>query len=432
MATNKKKKKRVFILSGAGLLLVILVAAIVIGGKKEPVITVQTEKVSRRTITQIVTASGQLEPKDLVAINPEVSGQIVDLPVVEGQKVAKGEVIVKIRPDQYIAQLQQSEAQLQSVISQEQLAKANLQNAESTYKRAEALYARKLESQQDLETAKTTYEVDKASYASAQANVDQARAQVGVNQDALNKTTIKSPMDGMVTVLNSKLGETVLGTNFTTGTEIMDIANMNTMEAQVNVDENDVVLVAVGDTANLSVDALPKAKIKGVVYQIASSGTTTGAGTQDQVTNFLVKIRVVDPTEFDIKPGMSVTADIQTATHHDVLSVPIQSVTIRTPKMPQGAKIEKASMDNSKTKGGPAREKAQEVVFVVKNGVVHTLAVKRGISDDNYVEIESGVTAGEEVVSGSFVAISRELQDGSKVRVENNKMVAMQAIGGGS
>ncbi len=426
MAT-KKKNKKIFILSGAGLLVVILVAAIVIGGKKEPVITVQTEKVARRTITQVVTASGQVEPKDLVAINPEVSGQIVDLPVVEGQKVSKGQVIVKIRPDQYIAQLQQSEAQLQSAMSQEQLAKANLSNAESMYKRAQALYEKSLESVQDLQSAKTTYEVDKATYESSKANVDQAKAQVGVNQDALNKTTIRSPMDGVVTVLNSKLGETVLGTSFTTGTEIMDIANMNSMEAQVNVDENDVVLVAVGDTSILSVDAFPNKKIKGIVYQIATSGTTTGAGTQDQVTNFLVKIRIVDPTQYDLKPGMSVTADIQTATHRNVLSVPIQSVTIRTPKMPEGG-----AQGGKNLKGQGMREKAQEVVFVVKNGVAHAVQVKRGISDDNYVEITSGLKEGEEVVSGSFVAISRELNDGSKVRIENNKMMAMKAVGGGS
>ncbi len=423
---KSKKKKRVFILSTAGLLLVILVAAIVIGGKKEPVIVVQTEKVARRTITQVVTASGQVEPKDIVAINPEVSGQIVDLPVVEGQKVTKGSVIVKIKPDQYIAQLQTSEAQLQSAMGQEQLAKANLSNATSTYKRAQELYAKKLMSQQDLETAKTTYEVDKASYESAQANVEQARAQVGLNQDALNKTTIKSPMDGVVTVLNSKLGETVLGTNFTSGTEIMDIANMNTMEAQVNVDENDVVLVAVGDTAILSVDALPNKKIKGIVYQIATSGTTTGAGTQDQVTNFLVKIRVLDPAEYNLKPGMSVTADIQTATHHDVLSVPIQSVTVRSLKAAEGSK---GKPGNTKMAGAGNRSE-QEVVFVVNSGVAKAVPVKRGISDDNFVEITSGLKADEEVVSGSFVAISRELNDGSKVRVENNKMVAMKAVGG--
>lgn len=426
MATNKKKKK-IFILSGAGLLLIILIAAIVIGGKKEPVIVVQTEKVARRTITQVVTASGQVEPKVLVAINPEVSGEIVDLPVVEGQMVTKGQVIVKIRPDQYVAQLQQSEALLQSQEGGEQLAKANYDNATATYKRAEELHKKSLMSDQDLETAKTQYEVNKAQYESAKANVAQAQAQVAVNQDALNKTVIHAPMDGIVSVLNSKLGERVLGTSFTTGTEIMDIADMHSLEAQVDVDENDVILVAVGDTAVLSVDAFPNKKIKGIVYQIATSGTTTGAGTQDQVTNFLVKIRILDLSELDLKPGMSVTADIQTATHHDVLSVPIQSVTIRTPKQPEGAKLE-----NVAAKGSTSREKAQEVVFVVKNGVAHTATVKRGISDDNYVEIQSGLDAGEEVVSGSFVAISRELNDGSKVRVENNKMVAMQAVGGGS
>lgn len=432
MAKSKKKKK-IFILSGAGLLLVILVAAIVIGGKKEPVIVVQTDKVARRTITQVVTASGQVEPKDLVAISPEVSGEIVDLPVVEGQRVTKGQVIVKIRPDTYIAQQQQSQAGLQSAVGSEQLAKANYDNSTSTYKRAQELYAKKLMSQQDLESAKTQYEVNKASYESAKANVDQAQALLAVANDNLRKTTIHSPMDGQVTVLNSKLGERVVGTSMMAGTEIMDIANMNTMEAQVNVDENDVVLVAVGDTSILSVDAFPNKKIKGIVYQIATSGTTTGAGTQDQVTNFLVKIKIVDPEAYNLKPGMSVTADIQTATHHNVLSVPIQSVTIRTLKAQEGSKIAGASTGtgkNDKAKQGGNREKEQEVVFVVKSGVAKAVPVKRGISDDNYVEITSGLKAGEEVVSGSFVAISRELNDGSKVRVENNKMVAMQGAGG--
>ncbi|OYV84502.1 MAG: hypothetical protein B7Z63_06835 [Ignavibacteriae bacterium 37-53-5] len=307
-----------------------------------------------------------------------MSGEIVDLPVVEGQMVTKGQVLVKIRPDQYVAQLQQSEALLQSQVGGEQLAKANYDNSSSTYKRAEELHKKNLMSDQDLETAKTQYQVTKAQYESAKANVAQAQAQVAVNQDALNKTVIHAPMDGIVSVLNSKLGERVLGTSFTTGTEIMDIADMHSLEAQVDVDENDVILVAVGDTAVLSVDAFPNKKIKGLVYQIATSGTTTG-------------------------------------------------VTIRTPKMPEGAKPENINM-----KGQATREKAQEVVFAVKNGVAHTAVVKRGISDDNYVEITSGLDAGQEVVSGSFVAISRELNDGSKVRVENNKMVATQAVGGGS
>jgi HlyD family secretion protein len=427
MATNNKKKKRVFIFSGAGILLVILVAAIVIGGKKEPVIVVQTEKVVRRTITQVVTASGQVEPKVLVKISPEVSGEIVDLPVVEGQKVTKGQVIVKIRPDTYLAQLQQSQAYLESQLGAQALAKANFDNAAATYARAQELFKKKLISEQEFDADKTQYEVNKATYESAKANVASAQAQLAQAQDNLRKTTIRSPMDGIVSVLNSKLGERVVGTSMMAGTEIMDIADMNTMEAQVNVDENDIVLVAVGDTALLSVDAFPNKKIKGVVYQIASSGTTTGAGTQDQVTNFLVKIRIIDK-DTDLKPGMSVTADIQTATHHDVLSVPIQSVTVRMPKVDENRQM--GTANGGKTKQNSNHERDNEVVFVVKDGVAKAVPVKRGIADDNYVEITSGLKGGEEVVSGSFVAISRELNDGSKVRVENNKNVAVMAVGG--
>lgn len=427
MATNKKKK-RIFILSGAGLLLVILVAAIVIGGKKEPVITVQTEKVARRTITQVVTASGDVEPKVLVKISPEVSGEIVQLPVVEGQRVTQAQVIVKIRPDTYTAQVQQGEAYLQSMIGQQDLAKANFDNSASVYKRDQELYKKKLMSDQDLEAAKTQYDVSKATYESAKANVASAQAQLAQAQDAFSKTTIHAPMDGIVSVLNSKLGERVVGTSMMAGTEIMDIADMKSMEAQVNVDENDVVLVAVGDTTVLTVDAFPNKKIKGIVYQIASSGTTTGAGTQDQVTNFLVKIRIIENAD-ELRPGMSVTADIQTATHFNVFSVPIQSVTVRMPKATDN-KAQTGSTNISDSKPATKHETTTECVFIVDKGVAKTVTVKRGIADDNYVEITSGLKGDEEVVSGSFVAISRELNDGSKVRVDNNKSMAIKAIGG--
>lgn len=417
MANKKNKTKKIFVFSGIGILLVILIAAIVIGSKKEPVIIVQTEKVSRRTITQVVTASGNIQPEVIVKITPEVSGEIIDLPVVEGQKVKKGQLLVKIRPDTYVAQLQQSQAYLQSQIAAVQLSKANYQYAEANYKRMQELYKKQLASDQDLENSKTQYEVARAQYESAKANVDQAQAQVKVAEDNLRKTTIHSPMDGIVSQLNSKLGERVVGTSMMSGTEIMDIADLGSMEAQVNVDENDVVLVAVGDTAILSVDAYPNKKIKGVVYQIATTGTTTGAGTQEQVTNFLVKIHIIDKS-VELRPGMSVTADIETATHKDVISVPIQSVTIRT--VNSGALNrgdENVQAANSSTRR--TSEKTEEVVFVVKNGIAKMVPVKRGISDDNYTEIVSGLQGGEEVVSGSFKAINRELSDGSKVRVEN-------------
>ncbi len=427
MAKNNKKKKRIFILSGAGLLLVVLVAAIVIGGKKEPVIVVQTEKVARRTITQVVTASGSIQPSIMVKINPEVSGEIIALPIVEGQHVAKGQLLMKIMPDTYLAQVQQAQATYEAMQANLELARANFAKADSDYKRAKELHKRNLMSDSDLESAKTNYSVAKSQVDANQANVQQAEGSLKVSQDQLNKTTIVSPMNGVITTLNSKLGERVVGTSLMMGTEVMDVSDTASMEAQVNVDENDVIMAAVGDTSLLSVDAFPDRKIKGVVYQIASSGTTTGAGTQDQVTNFLVKIRIIDKS-LRLRPGMSVTADIETATHHDVLSVPIQSVTVRMPKAPEGQQTGGSSTNNNKP--APKHETVNEVVFVVNNGGAKTVTVKRGIADDNYVEITSGLKGGEDVVSGSFVAISRELNDGSKVRVENNKAMATKAIGG--
>jgi HlyD family secretion protein len=423
---GKKSKKKLFIFSGIGAVLLALVLIVLLGSKRENVVNVQTEKVQRKSITQIVTASGKIQPEKMVKINAEVSGEIILLPVKDGQKVQKGDLLVRINPDIYQAAVDGAEAALVSAKASLALSEANLEKSESEYKRAQGLYEKTLMSEQDFVGSKTTYKVSKAQYESAVSGVTQAVASLNQAKESLAKTSIYAPMDGTVSQLISELGERVSGSSFTEGTEIMTVSDLLRMEARINVGENDVVLIAVNDTANIQVDAYPDRKLKGVVYELANTATTTGAGTQDEVTNFQVKIRVLDK-DIALRPGMSMSADVQTETRNNVLAVPIQSVTTRTPKMKETGKTDstskgqKTDVVSADVKNNQANmiDKPIEVVFVVDNGKVKQVAVKRGISDETTVEIISGLSESDEVVSGSYKAINRELEDGSTIKIDN-------------
>jgi HlyD family secretion protein len=407
---KKKKKKRIIIVSVLGLVLIVLALVVFLGSKREPVTPVQTEKATLRTITEIVTATGKIQPEVQVKISPEVSGEIVELPVKEGQRVKKGELLMKIKPDVYIALRGQYAAGLLS-------AEAALKKTEPEFERMASLYKKGLVSQAEYDQARAAYETSKASYAQAKASLDQA-------DENLRKTTVFSPMDGTVSQLNSELGERVLGTNQFQGTDVMTVADLSRMEARVDVSENDVVRVSVGDTARIMVDAFPDKKVKGVVYEIANTATTKGLGTQEEVTNFEVKIRVV-AADVQLRPGMSMTADVETETKQNVLSVPIQSVTTRLPKTEkkpeEGEEGQATPAANTPSVRRRTEQKVKEVVFVVDGSVVKAVPVKRGISDDSFVEITEGLSEGAVVVSGSYKAINRELEDGAKVRVEESK-----------
>ncbi len=412
MANGKKSKKKIIIIAIIAVVLLVLAGIVFMGNKRETVYTVQTEKVARRTITQTVVATGKISPEIQVAITPEVSGEIVDLPVKEGYEVKKGQILMRIKPDMYNAMRDRQAAGLVS-------AKASMDRSESEYKRAQDLMKKGLIAQSELEGAKTAYDVSKAQFDQAQASVNQA-------QEDVRKTTIYAPMDGKISQLNVELGERVLGTSQFQGTNVMTVADLSRMEARVEVGENDVVLIAIGDTTRIEVDALQNKKLVGVVYEIANSATTKGLGTQEEVTNFTVKIRILDKDP-GLRPGMSMTATIETETKKNVLAVPIQSITVRTgdKKGMQGGGGgndgggEDNSVINEKIK--EKVEKAKEVVFCIANNVAKTAEVKRGIADDSYVEIISGLDEGKEVVSGSYKTISRDLEDGVKVQVENNK-----------
>jgi HlyD family secretion protein len=407
MATNgKKSRKKLIIFSVIGLVLLVLGLVLFLGSKKEPILPVQVEKVKSRTLTQVVTATGKIQPEVQVKISPEVSGEIVLLPVKEGQRVKKGDLLMKIKPDVYIAQRDQWAAGLQQT-------KAQLTKADAEFKRVKSLSDKGMVSTSEYDQAKAAFESAKAAYAQAEASLNQAN-------ESLRKTTIVSPMDGTVSQLNSELGERVLGTNQFQGTDVMTIADLSRMEARIDVSETDVILVSIGDTARISIDAFPNRKVNAIVYEIANTARSTGLGTQEEVTNFQVKIRIVD-SGLILRPGMSMTADVETETKTNVLSVPVQCVTTRAPKMEmkEGQGDGQRGAVLASNNGKPKQDnKPREIVFVVENGVAKAMPVKRGISSDQFVEITEGLSDGADVVSGSYKAINRELEDGAKVRIE--------------
>ena len=404
MANPKnKKRRRIIVFSAIGLVLVGLTLAAIFR-KREAVITVQTEKVARRNITETVVANGKIQPVLQVKISPEVSGEIIELPVKEGQSVKKGDLLVKIKPDSYIANVKSAEAQYLSSASGKDLAQATMRKAELEFKRNEELLLGKLESESTFLEFKTGFEVAQAQSESATHQVAVAQAALDRAREELAKTTISSPLDGTISKLNSRLGERVVGTAMMTGTEIMIVSDLNAMEARIDVGEIDVVLIKPGQKARLEVDAFHDRKFKGTVTEIANSSKDAGmqggggSGQSQEATKFEVRIRVDEKEE--LRPGMSVTADIETRYRSNVLTVPIQSVTTRLPKGAVDEKQKKAAKkdeeDLPEKKPGSKKQdeanKPMEVVFVTGSDTVKMVKVKRGIGDDEYLEITEGLT----------------------------------------
>ncbi len=437
------KRRKIIIFSAIGLVLVAL-ALVAVFKKRAPVITVQTEKVSRHNLTNIVVANGQIQPVVQVTISPEVNGEIIDLPVKEGQPVKKGDLLVKINPDVYIASVNQAKANYEAAVAAKTSAAANLEKAEADYKRNLALFNIKLLSESDFIGFKAARDVAKAQLDSAEDQVNVQKAAVDSAEEQLAKTTILSPLTGTITDLNSEVGERVLGTTYNMGTSIMTVSDLNRIEARVDVGEMDVVGIAPGQKARLQVDAFKDRQFTGVVTAVANSALGSGlssslgggssSGQSQQATQFEVRIRVNDK-EPAFRPGMSVTAEIETEYRTNALTVPLASVTTR-PMKPElavdpvkngktNAVVSAASGTNAvaSTNTPASTSKAKEslkptdVVFVVEGDHVKTLPVKIGICDDNYWEITGGLTNGEEIVAGGYRAVGRDLQDGSKIRV---------------
>ncbi|MGD0812885.1 MAG: efflux RND transporter periplasmic adaptor subunit [Verrucomicrobiota bacterium] len=454
MAKSKGKKKIIFF----SLLALVIIGVVVYGkySKRVPPVSITKEKTARRNLTEEVVANGKIEPVLEVKISPEVSGEIIQLEVKEGQRVKKGDLLLKIRPDNYVAARDSAKANFKYAIANKNTSDANLEKAYLEFKRNEALFQAKLISESDFLTAKTSYDVAKTTLAGAVEQVSIAQAQLNSAEADLSKTVIYSPLDGTISKLISQLGERVVGTATMAGTEIMTVANLTNMEARVDVGEMDVPLIAVGQKAHLEVDSFKDQKFNGLVSEIADSANnndTSTATTSTDATKFQVKIHITDREAF--LPGMSVTADIETRYRTNVLTIPIQSVTTRLPKVqsggtnaaatnqvgrlaandPPATNAAKSSLTtNSPDTNAAAQKKPDEppkpieVVFVVEGDHVKMVPVKRGISDDNYVEILDGLREGQEVVSGGYKAINRDLADDAKTTVSTNAAVQDKEI----
>ena len=435
----KRSRKKLFIILGIVLALVIAFVAMAAQKKREKPIPITTEKAFLTNLTEMVTATGKIQPEIEVKIAPEVSGEIIEIAVKEGQTVKRGQLLMRIKPDTYRAQVESQAAALSGSRSSSVRNRAELARAESDYRRIEKLYQGGLVSESERNTAKAAYDSAKAAFDAAVSNIDQAEGALRQVNEALSKTVIYAPVDGTISSLTSRAGERVVGTSQFAGTEVMRIADLNNMEARVNVNENDVVDVKVGDSARISVDAYPDREIRGIVREIASTALTRNLGTQEEVTNFEVKISISDRS-VQLRPGMSATADIETATVKNVVAVPIQSVTVRStetdlsPEELERKRVQQEARDRTegnradvtneaaqKQKERAQRSKLQRVVFVKNGETVKMQKVETGIADTTFIEIRTGLKAGDEVVSGSYTAISRRLKDGAKVEIEKEK-----------
>lgn len=429
MAGKKAKKKRKVLILAFIVLVFAGLAATAVFRKKEVVLPIEVEPAALRDVTEVVVADGRIHPVLQVTISPEVSGEIISLPVREGQSVKKGELLLEIRPDFYKAAVAQATASYKSALAGLSSAEANLENAKFEHSRIQKLYREDLESDSNYQRAKTTLDVSQASHESSTHQVAMAKASLDRAQEDLAKTRIQSPVDGTITLLNSELGERVLGTVQNMGTEIMIISDLNEMEARVEIGEIDIVLVDIGQKATLEVDAFRDREFHGVVTEIANSARTSGSGSQQEATKFEVRIRITEKEAF--RPGMSVTADVETRSRKNVVTVPFQSVTTRLPKdggASENKPATRSDKDSDSVQSGGSEKndrrdnnKPIEVVFVVEDGEAKMVPVERGISDDNYVEITSGLSEGQQVVSGSYKAIAEDLEDGKKVKVKGSK-----------
>jgi HlyD family secretion protein len=397
-------------------IVVVLIIFAVVGKKagwfgKAMTIKVAVENTEKRTIVEAITANGKIQPEKEVKISPDVSGEIVELTVKEGDNVEKGRLLLRIKPDNYISQRDRSLAEISSAQARRAQADAQFTQSELSYKRSKQLYEQQTISKSDFEQAEATYTVAKATVDAAKFAITSAEASLKDANENLTKTSIYAPMTGTVSMLLVELGERVAGTNLMAGTELMRVADLSRMEAQVQVNENDIPRVKLGDTALIEVDAYLDQKFKGIVTEIANSAKTTGVSA-DQVTNFDVKIlvlpqsykKLVDAGDKNpFRPGMSATVDIRTQSKPDILTVPIQSVTTRT--------------DTLKTSGKQTTKDIRTLVFVTDGKYALARDVKTGIQDNSYIEILSGLALNDRVVSAPFSAISKKLSDSTLIEV---------------
>jgi HlyD family secretion protein len=417
-------KKRNLIIIGAVVVLALGGAGFAaMKSKGDKATAVDVTPVKRAKIVQKVNGTGKIQPNTEINISADVSAKITRMTVKEGDHVEKGQLLVELDRQRYLASVASLEAAVRSAEANARLARDNRDQAERVYKRAKELVARKLQSQSDLDAAQTTFQTDSSRYASSMDQVQQAIGQLHQAQDDLGKTTIYAPITGTVADLKKEAGEIAIGSQFQEDV-IMKIAQLGAMEAVVNVDENDINAIKVGQPAEITVDAALGDKFTGQVSEIASSATTPAAGATVQKTEFEVKIAITSNTN-KLRPGMTASADIVTQTRDSAISVPIQSVTVRTPDQLAG-KDGKDGKDKDKgdkpAAGAPkftaGKDGFVELVFVIDDGKAVARQVTTGIQSDDAIEIKTGVKEGEQVVSGSYRAISRDLNNGDVVRIK--------------
>lgn len=429
---KKKNNTLKYALIGIAIIVVLLVIGKSMGWfGKEVTLKVAVEKPTRRTLIETITANGKIQPVIEVKISPDVSGEIVELAVKEGDRVNKGDLLVKIKPDTYVSGLERAEASLNSANARLVQTEAQLQTAKLAYDRNKELFAQKAISQSDFESAESQYKVAKGDYDAARYSVKSADATLKESRESLAKTTIYAPVSGTISKLNVEKGERVVGTMQMAGTELMRLANLNNMEVRVDVNENDIVRVKYNDTALIEVDAYMGRKFKGIVTQIANSASVQGSSA-DQVTSFEVRVLLLEDSYADLtkkgitnpfRPGMSATVDIQTERKENVLTLPIQAITIQADSskndMAMKSDGEGESKDEAKATKAESKksDKPKEIVFVVnKNNKVKQVPVTTGIQDDTYIEIISGALDSMDVVVAPFSVISRRLKDSTLVQ----------------
>ena len=415
-------KKRILIIAIALVCVIVIIAAILSrnGGGKN--IIIQTAKVQKQRIVETVTATGRIQPQTQVKISADVAAKITKLGVKEGDWVEQGQFLVQLDRERFLAAVERTEANVRSAEAEAKLAEENMRKVGKDYERTRELFDRKLESQALLDQAYAAHQVEKARYQSALEIVDQVRATLKQAQDDLSKTTIYAPMAGTISALNKEVGEIALGSQFQEDV-ILIVSDLNGMEAQVDVDENDIVNVAIGDSATIEVDALPDKIFRGKVTEIASSAKISGQGSADQKTDFEVKIYVLNAGD-ELRPGMTASSDIVTDIRDSALAVPIQSVAVRTPEQlkplqPESKPTAAIADDSASQNYLPAKDGFVEVVFLVRDGTVEARQVKTGIQSGTHIEIIEGLSESEEIVIGNYRAISQDLRNGSKVTIQN-------------
>lgn len=431
MSKKKSSRKKWFLI-----LIVVIVGAVVANNilrTKDDRMEVTIKAVERGDITSTVTATGTVQPEVEVVITSEVPGEIIELPVKDGDSVSKGDLLVRVNPDTLEAQVKQQEAALASTRSSAAQRRAEMLQAELDFKRLQDLFEKGFTTQDELDQAKTRVEVAFAAHESAKFQIQRQEMQLKEANDQLAKASLYSPIDGTVVSLASELGDRVVGTGQFAGTEIMRVADLGNMEVNVDVSEADIVNIEIGDTAKIEVDAIADEELRGTVTEIANSAVTTNARSQEQLTTFSVIVKLDTPAS-RLRPGMSATADIETDTVTGVIKVPLGSVVVRSKNEVEGKKdkpeneadADKKDWGGDNGNGKRKKDERVRVVFIDQDGIAKIRKVETGIADRDSIEIKSGLTDEERIITGSYSALTRELKDGSPIKERENLRKSFQ------